>query len=409
MELQKNGIKDETKILIMLAFFSISMGLWDNFRQLWLEANNMNITQISSLLSMGTFISAILIFISAKTLKLDKIKGFITGCLLANSINMFVLFLINGTGNMNLIKFCIILNIVLEKFVIISIYPLITTIQKTEKIYSKRKLVEYLFRDIGVLIGGAFIGKTIFNLGIDYNICLSISLVFMLIATLVITNVKIKATNKKSEISFKFILNDKILMTYIITYFIGTTAMKTGLGLKMLMLTNQLNFTPSKATNYLLIVGLLADLVGIIALKCLTPKNDYITITIKFGIRLLLYIIAFASNNITIIILAITWSILISTAYENKTDGIYINRVDSKYQLFFSDMRFVAGIFAESLGLLLAGIIFEYGIRYVLGLSTVFVIPQLVLCYLMIYMRHKEEKGKKELKSKEKDYNKCIL
>jgi len=362
MEEQKNGIKDETKILIMLAFFSISMGLWNNFRQLWLQSNNMNVSEISSLLSMGTFISAILIFISAKTLTLDKIKGFITGCLLLNSINMFVLFLINGSNNLNLIKACVILNIVLEKFVIISIYPLITTIQKTDNIYSKRKLVEYLFRDIGILIGGIFIGRTIFNLNVDYNICLSISLLFMLIATLVIANVKIKSSNKKSEISFKFIFKDKILITYLITYFIGTTAMNTGLGLKMLMLTNQLKFSPSGATNYLLIIGLLADLVGILALKYLTPKNDYVTITIKFGIRLLLYTLAFLSNSITLIIIAMSWSLLISTAFENKTDGIYINRVDTRYQLFFSDMRFVIGIFAESLGLLFAGILFEYGI-----------------------------------------------
>ncbi len=394
MESQKNGIKDSTKILIMLAFFSISMGLWNNFRQLWLQSNNMNVSDISSLLSAGTFVSAILIFISAKTLKLDKIKGFITGCLLFNSINMFVLFLINGSSNLNLIKACVILNIVLEKFVIISIYPLITTIQKTDNIYSKRKLVEYLFRDIGILIGGIFIGRTIFNLNVDYNICLSISLLFMLIATLVISNVKIKSTDKKSEASFKFILKDKILITYLITYFIGTTAMNTGLGLKMLMLTSQLNFTPSEATNYLLIIGLFADLIGIIALKFLTPKNDYITITIKFGIRFILYTIAFISNSITLIIIAMSWSILISTAYENKTDGIYINRVDTKYQLLFSDMRFVVGIFAESLGILIAGIVFEHGIRYLLGLSALFLIPQITLCYLMIYMRHKEDKAK---------------
>lgn len=395
MELQKNGIKDSTKILIMLAFFSISMGLWSNFRQLWLQANNMNVSEISSLLSMGTFISAILIFISAKNLKLDKIKGFITGCLLFNSINMFVLFLINGSSNLNLIKACVILNIVLEKFVIISIYPLITTIQKTDNIYSKRKLVEYLFRDIGILVGGVVIGKTIFNLNVDYNICLSISLLFMLIATLVIANVKIKSSNKKSEISFKFILKDKILITYIITYFIGTTAMNTGLGLKMLMLTEQLSFSPSRATNYLLIIGLIADLIGILALKFLTPKNDYITITIKFGIRLALYTLAFLSNSITVIIIAMSWSILISTSYENRVDGIYINRVDTKYQLFFSDMRFVAGIFAESLGLLIAGKLFKYGIRYLLGASALFLIPQISLCCLMIYMRHKEDKAKK--------------
>lgn len=37
-------------------------------------------------------------------------------------------------------------------------------------------------------------------------------------------------------------------------------------------------------------VGLIADGIGIIALKYFTPKNDYLTLTIKFGIRYLVYL-----------------------------------------------------------------------------------------------------------------------
>ena len=51
-----NKVKEEDKILIMLAFFSISVGLWGNFRQLWLQDNNFAVTNISNILSIGTFI-----------------------------------------------------------------------------------------------------------------------------------------------------------------------------------------------------------------------------------------------------------------------------------------------------------------------------------------------------------------
>lgn len=50
-------IKSENKILIMLAFFSISMGLWENFRQLWLQNNNFAVTDISKVISIGTLMS----------------------------------------------------------------------------------------------------------------------------------------------------------------------------------------------------------------------------------------------------------------------------------------------------------------------------------------------------------------
>ena len=112
---------------------------------------------------------------------------------------------------------------------------------------------------------------------------------------------------------------------------IGTIAMSTALGLKMLTLTNYFNFSDSLATNYLLIVGLIADTIGIIALKYLTPKNDYLTLTIKFGIRFLGYVIAFFSSSITFTLIAITWSILISTAYENICDGPYVWAICSIY------------------------------------------------------------------------------
>lgn len=387
----KGKIKAETKILIMLAFYSISVGLWGNFRELWLQDNKMDVSTISNLLSIGTFLSAILILISSKTVKLNKIKSLITYSLFIKSINMVALFFINGTNLSVLFNCLIIIDIMLEKLIITSIYPLIVTIKKDDRLYSKRKLVEYLFRDIGILIGGVFIGKTIFSLNINYNACLMISLIFAIIAYIILANIKLKTKEQKSEASLKVIFKDKIDRLYIVYYFISQVAMKTGLGILMLMLTNQLNFTPSGATNYMLIVGLASDIIGILALRYFTPKNDYITMAIKFGIRFLGYVLAFISNSFIMILVAITWSKLISTAYENKTDGVYINRIPTKYQLFFTDIRYVVGMLGESVGLLFAGITFEMGIRYTLGLSALFMIIQISMAYMLIYMRRREK------------------
>ena len=166
--------------------------------------------------------------------------------------------------------------------------------------------------------------------------------------------------------------------------------MSTALGLKMITLTNYFKFSDSVATNYLLIVGLLADIFGIIALKYLTPKNDYITVTIKFGIRFLAYAIAFISNNMMITLIAITWSIFISTSYENICDAVYINRLDNKYQLNFSNICHIIRFLGEAIGVFLCGLMYEKGLRYMFGLSAVFIIFQLILGYYMIHLRRKE-------------------
>lgn len=392
--LKMKKVKDENKILIMLAFFSISVGLWGNFRQLWLQDNNFTVTQIGNIISVGTFFSIIGIALIGRYITLNKLKKSLTFILIIKFINLLVLYYLNGTTHTEAIKLSITVDIIMEYIMITSIYPLIITIVKSNSIYSKRKLTEYLFRDIGILFGGIFIGKSIAGILVDYNVCLIISNIFLIISIITILNIKINYVEEKTQakkLIFKNILKDKIIILYLLDVLIGKIAMSTGLGLKMLMLTNHFKFSDSIATNYLLIIGLIADVIGILALKYLTPKNDYLTITIKFGIRFIGYIIAFISNNLIITLIAMTWSILISTSYENKCDGIYINRVKNNYQLSFANIRYIVRFLGEAIGVFFCGIMYEIGLKYIFGLSAIFMIFQIGLAYYLIYLREKEK------------------
>lgn len=386
-------LKDENKILVMLAFFSISKGLWENFRQLWLQDNNLDVTQISQILSIASLCCVIALIVFSKKLSLNKIKSVLSFSIFMKALCLLVLYILNHSGQTAIINGLVILDTIFEKIIIISIYPFIVTIKKDDKLYSKRKLVEYLFSDIGVLVGGVAIGRTLGNFLISYNICLLISIIFLLMAFITILNIKKPVIQKKSielKETLKYISKDKIVKIYVLDYLIGNIAMNTGLGLKMLMLTNILKFSDSTATKYLLLVGLLADLIGIIVLKYLTGKNDYISISIKFGIRFLLYSLVFLTNNLVVCFVAITWSILIQTAYENITDAPYINRVDNEYQMLFTNIRYIVGLIGTSIGLYFAGVTYNMGIRYMLGLSAFFMIFQISIAYYAIYLRNKE-------------------
>jgi len=386
--------KNENKILLMLAFFSISIGLWNNFRQLWLEDNSFSVSNISNIISLGTLISVIAIAFIGKYVKLNKLKNTLVVVLILKFINMLFLYIFNKSNLLSVINILIIIDIVTEYITITSVYPLITILNKSGTLYSKRGLTEYLFRDIGILFGGVFIGKTISGILIDYNVCLIISNIFLLISIFVITTIKLDTRDEKNENKnscFKIILKSKIIYLYLIYVLIGTIAMSTALGLKMLVLTNYFGYSDNVATNYLLIIGLLADIFGIVALKYLTPKNDYLTITIKFGIRFIGYILAFISNNLIITIIAISWSIFISTSYENICDGVYINRLDNKYQLSFSNICHIVRFLGESIGVFLCGMMYEIGLRYMFGLSAIFMIFQLGIAYYLINLRKKEE------------------
>lgn len=386
--------KSENKILIMLAFFSIGKGLWENFKQLWLQDNNLDVTQIGQILSIASLCCVITLIIFSKKLSLNKIKRVISFSLFMKVLCLLVLYLLNNSGQTEIIKFLIILDTIFEKIIIISIYPFMVTIKKDDRLYSKRKLVEYLFSDIGILVGGVLIGKTLGNLLISYNICVLISIMFLFLAfitELTIQSHFIENEPIKLKCAIKHIFKDKIVRIYVICYLVSNIAMKTGLGLKMLMLTNIFNFSDANATKYFFIVGLLADIIGIFVLKYFTFKNDYINLTIKFGIRFLLYLSSFITNNIILCFVAITWSILISTAYENISDAPFINRVKNDYQMIFTNIRYIVGLIGTSIGLYFAGITYNLGIRYMLGLSAFFMIFQLSIFYYLTYLRKKKQ------------------
>lgn len=387
-------IKRENQILIMLAFFSISIGLWGNFRQLWLQDNGFSILEISNILSLGTFISVLGITFVGKFISLDKLKNMITVSIIIKFLNLIVLYFYNRTGLNSYIRVFSIIDIITEYIVITSIYPLIVTIIKSNAIYSKRKLTEYLFEDIGILIGGILIGKSILGVQVDYNVCLMLSNIFLLVSIILILNIKptkIEEKVNKQTSSFKNILKNKIIVIYLIYGFFAGLAIATGLGLKILVLKNYFNFTDSGATSYVLIIELIGDVFGILALKYLTPKNDYVTMTIKFGIRFIGYIIAFLSDNILLTFIAITWSLFIGPAYENVCDGPYINSVENEHQLKFTNLRYIMKYLGESVGIFFCGLMYEKGLRYMFGLSAFFMIFQLFLCYLLIYMRNNKK------------------
>lgn len=383
-------IQIQNQILIMLAFFSISIGLWGNFRQLWLQDNKFSTIDISNIISLGTLVSVVGIALIGKYVNINKLKKYITCAILLKIINLLVLTFLNKSGLSFIINISIIVDIVLEYSIITSIYPLITNIIKNDKEFSKRQLTEYLFRDIGILIGGLFIGRHVLVMLVDYNTCLIISTIFLFISLIVIVNIdssNIKQDKLKTESTLNYVFSNKLLVLYLVYFFLCNTAMSTALGLKMLTLTNYFNFTDSVATNYFLIIGLIADVIGIIVLKYFTPKNDYITVTIKFGIRFLGYTLAFMSNNLLVTLIAITWSILISTSYENICDGPYVNLVENEHQIGFTNLRYIARFLGEAVGIFFCGIMYEAGLKYMFGLSALFMVFQIGIAYYMIYLR----------------------
>ncbi len=61
--------KGAVPIFIFLAIFSFSLGLWENYKSVWLEINNIKIDYISYIISAGLVLSS---FIAILTMVLIK-------------------------------------------------------------------------------------------------------------------------------------------------------------------------------------------------------------------------------------------------------------------------------------------------------------------------------------------------
>ena len=211
-------LKSENQILCMLAFLSLSMGLWENFRQLWLEDNGFSVLQISQITSLGTLASVLGILFVSQKVTLDKLKGFMSFSIVVKFFNLMILYFLNHTNSIFLMNALVIIDITTSYLIVTSIYPLITIFVKNNTIYSKRKLTEYLFRDVGILVGGFLIGKTVIGILVDYNICLYISILFLAFAMFSIFNIKVYPNTQDSEISkipiLKYVAQKKILKKY---------------------------------------------------------------------------------------------------------------------------------------------------------------------------------------------------
>lgn len=393
-ELIKN--KNLKYIFIMIIFFSISFGLWNNFRLLWLEENSLDPSEISRVMSLATFFGAIsIIFISLK-ISMTNIKKLLSATLLIRIVSYLILYIGYQHLPTRVIAILFIFDIASYTVGYLAIYPLITRIIKNDKIYSYRKLTTYICQDLGVLLGGILLGFTIGNYIFDYNSFLLIALICLIIAFLSLSKVKLNEKIHYKNISvkdyLKILKKDKIDSLYLFYTLIGNISYNCALGMQMLILNNILDISSKSATFYFLLMGIIADIFGILALKKLTPKNDYLTILLKFGPRMLGYSLVFIIPTKEMTLIAITISLFLTTAYEDKTDAIYLNRIDTKYQLLFSNIRELVGSLGNAIGLYLTGILFVFGSKYIFGVAALIGYFQIALALYLVYLKKRYKK-----------------
>ena len=392
--------KEVKKIFLLLTLCSLADGFFYNFQQLWMQSNNLSIRTIGLVLSIASFLSISTIFICSNLIKHNKIKKFLIILISIKIFLIFLLFLLNGTGLNILIKFFIMIDFVIDVEIYACIYPMIAMIEKNNKNLALKGIIYEGFYYIAVIFSIAILGKTFGFITINYNIYLIISLIILISALIVLLNIKLekyydKVKNSKTDLNImkkiiKIISENKSIKHYLLFQINNNISHSCLTRLVLLMLITTLNFEEKTASLTILFLGILSPLIGIITLKYITFDKEYINIFIKYGCRIIIYLIAFITFNKMAILYAIIYTKMFSSSYSHVDSAPYINMIGTKYQLAFCNFVEMCTYLGKSIGIFICGLLLAKNLRIIFIVCALFTFIGLYQAYKALYIRKKE-------------------
>lgn len=391
--------KDIKKILIVLTLYALAGGIFYSFQELWLAENHLSVKTIGIVMSLCSLLSVSVIFLCSNIIKEKHLKKFLKILILLKILLLLLLYVLNNTGLNVLIKFFTMFDYVVDVELYAVIYPLITVIEKNDKVYALRSILYDAGYYIGIFFTVVMLGKMIFNIEVTYNTYCIIGAFILIIAYIILIRIDmskypIKENNDKNVIADlnKRLKSDKIskvYLSYILTNQISYYSIN---GLVLTVLVSTLSFSAKAASNFNLIIGLASVFVASIILAKLTFKNDYVNIIIKLGGRLVLYILACLLPFKWVLLITIIYVRLLASAYQNITDAPYVNRFDSQEQLAFYNIKEMTSYLGRSIGTGICGLTLTIGIRYNFLAAAIFNLIALVLSIYATKLRRKDIK-----------------
>ena len=161
-------------------------------------------------------------------------------------------------------------------------------------------------------------------------------------------------------------------------------------GMLLTLLMVGLSAEAKQASIFILIISMVSVLVGTLVLKKLTFKNNYINLFIKYGVRGLLYLLAFIFNSNVFFLIAIIYTKVLSDSYSHIADAPYINRFDENEQFNFSNLVEECKYLGRALGTVICGATISYALRFNFLFAFIFGYLTMVFAYYSLYLRNRE-------------------
>lgn len=354
-------------LLVFLAIFGFSIGTFDNYRELWMSANGLSTSSISRVISVSYLVTVLVLFYFTIRVSPSKLKGGMLIALILNMVTGASLICLNGTDEFFLMNFFMFFNIAFSQLILASVYPLMMNISKDDVLYTKKSFVESFFSKLGFLCVAILLGKVLFSKVLDYNFCLLLSVLFNFFAFLVLLCVQVP-TRKNSRFNiketFSYFNMHKILYFFLFVNLFGDLIWGAILGMPMLLLTERLSLSSTVASFMVLGLGICSTILSMVIVKHFRFKNDHYNLIVKYGIRVFLYFFLFVTNSKMLLFFTIVYLFLLDVPYSFIFSSYFINKIEEKYSLFLTTLKYCSSLLGKSLGTFICGIFFHFEIRY---------------------------------------------
>lgn len=344
-----------------------------------------NLEGISNVLSIALVCSAIISFVVSLFSDKVKIKNIIILFMVIRVLSLAILLL---TKDNYIIRVCMLLCIMSEVIFSISFYPLLSTVNKGEDSYRKHALISYIAKDAAIISCGLLIGVVVGNIVFDLNSCLFIALVSNIlgIISLFLFNQN-KLYKKKNILPFKKSLRNlfksRVTNYFLFIQFIANISYGMVFGLMMIVLTDYLNFEISFSSIFVIICNVFGSIACSLFIRFGKKLSIKLSVLIKYVPRVIIYLIAFLTNNLIIYISSLLIAIVTSRVLDDKVNGTYIRKIDTDSQFLFGNIRYFVLSLGEGAGIYLAGALLKISFSSLFLGAAIITILQIIMFIML--------------------------
>ncbi len=380
-------------LLIFTALFGFSVGLFDNFRELWLANQGLEPLSISRIISLSSIITVLVLLFFTIRVPKHILEYGLTITLILKMLTSSILIVLNNTNHLFLIKFLMFFDIAFIQVILSSIYPLMLRIDASDELYTKKDVAESLSSKLGILLATILLGKTFCYILVDYNTCLLLSNIVTFLSFLVLINLNLRKEKTTKPLNIKntynYFKNNKIFILNLMHSIIGGIVWNSLIGMIMLTLTKNLNLSPNTSSFIILIVGLISNFLALFIIKFMHFKNDHIGHFVKFGFRIILYLLVFITGSKPLFLITLIYLLLTDKTYNYIFSGYFINHIKSEYSLIYMILSYASSLIGYAIGVIICGRVFDLAYKYLVLPALIISIIHYLLGTYIIFKRTK--------------------